>query len=126
MKSYLSTPLFLALLGQLSLISSFAPTGTYTPRTNVKAPKESVTALFKKGASNKKKGKPASKGFGAIFRETKADVFPYAGTITPGIQSPQKIVVDESIMKPDYAEDSIVSFLFYERSFDIISNSILS
>lgn len=122
MKSSLSNPLLLALLGQLSLISSFAPTSTYTPRTNVKAPEESVTALFKKGASNKKKGKAASKGFGAIFRESKADVFPYAGTITPGIQSPQKIVVDESIMKPDYAEDSIVSFLFYESSCDIISN----
>jgi len=33
--------------------------------------------------------------------------FPYAGAIRPAEQSPQKIVIEESIMKPDYADDGM-------------------
>mmetsp|Transcript_9050 Transcript_9050/g.13105 ORF Transcript_9050/g.13105 Transcript_9050/m.13105 type:complete len:191 (+) Transcript_9050:172-744(+) len=33
--------------------------------------------------------------------------FRYAGDIQPGKQTPQRVVLDESILKPDYAEDGL-------------------
>lgn len=73
--------------------------------------KDNLTVLFKKRPSSAKNNgdKPKSKGFASALRELRENSFPYAGTIRPGKQSPQKIVLDESIMKPDYAEDGIVS-----------------
>jgi len=59
---------------------------------------------------NKKKkgsgGSTKSKGFGggAAARSKKIDRFPYAGSIRPAEQSPQKIVTVDEILKPDYAE----------------------
>lgn len=64
---------------------------------------------------NKKKGKGPAKGFGASSSSTqkpqrtratplKLDRFPYAGTIRPGNVSPRKVVMEENILKPDYAE----------------------
>lgn len=58
-----------------------------------------------KKRKTKKKGKVQSKGFGGALRDLQANTFPYAGTVRPGAQSPQKIVVQEGIMKPDYSED---------------------
>jgi len=75
-------------------------------RTTSMSSEESITALFKKKAT-KKKGKVPTKGFGGIIKEQTVDQFPYAGTVRPGIQSPQKIVIDESIMKPNYADDGV-------------------
>mmetsp|Transcript_11490 Transcript_11490/g.21487 ORF Transcript_11490/g.21487 Transcript_11490/m.21487 type:complete len:446 (+) Transcript_11490:137-1474(+) len=73
--------------------------------------KASSTALFKKrstSAASKKDGNPPkAKGFASALRDLQQNSFKYAGTIRPGKQSPQKIVIDESIMKPDYAEDGI-------------------
>lgn len=71
----------------------------------------SSTALFKKRSSGPKKDgdKPKAKGFASALRDLQQNSFPYAGTIRPGKQSPQKIVIDESIVKPDYADDGIVS-----------------
>lgn len=77
-------------------------------RTTSMSSEESITALFKKKAT-KKKGKVPTKGFGGVIKEQTVDQFPYAGTVRPGIQSPQKIVIDESIMKPNYADDGVVS-----------------
>lgn len=31
--------------------------------------------------------------------------FPFAGTVRPGAQTPQKVVIDEKVISPDYAED---------------------
>lgn len=58
---------------------------------------------------NKKKGKAAAKGFGSSPSRSrrepvKLDRFPYSGSIRPGIQSPQRIVTVDSILKPDYWE----------------------
>mmetsp|Transcript_73672 Transcript_73672/g.213412 ORF Transcript_73672/g.213412 Transcript_73672/m.213412 type:complete len:404 (-) Transcript_73672:141-1352(-) len=62
---------------------------------------------------NKKKKKVASsksksKGFGgaALGVQTPSS-FPYAGTIRPFKQSPQRIVVDDKIKLPDYAIDGV-------------------
>ena len=91
--------------------AAFAPAqiGTFAnTRTTSMSSEESITALFKKKAT-KKKGKAPTKGFGGVIKEQTVDQFPYAGTVRPGIQSPQKIVIDESIMKPNYADDGVVS-----------------
>ena len=62
---------------------------------------------------NKKKRKPVSssgtKGFASSLRAMQMNAFKYAGSVTPGVQSPQKIVIDETIMRPDYADDATVS-----------------
>ena len=78
--------------------------------------KMSGTVLFKKRSTSTNKNggdKPKAKGFAGALRELQQNSFPYAGTIRPGRQSPQKIVIDDSIMKPDYAQDGIVSRYIY-------------
>ena len=97
---------------------AFAPSQIAKPSTirqTAIASEESNTALFKKRSSSKKKGagKASSKGFAGALRDLQMNAFPYAGTIRPGVQSPQKVVLDESIMKPDYALDGVVSFKYY-------------
>jgi len=60
-------------------------------------------------------GGGGSKGFGAAPAAAAlqslvppgAGAFQYAGTVVPGVQSPQRTVADSQIMKPDYAADSI-------------------
>lgn len=61
---------------------------------------------------NKKKKKPTkktssggAKGFASALRDLRDSTFQYAGSIQPGVQSPQKVVTDPNIMKPDYAVD---------------------
>ena len=70
---------------------------------------------------NKKRGKKASnasntsgstKGFGSALTDSQSVVlssssFPYAGSIRPGKQSPQRVVVDKNILLPDYALDGV-------------------
>jgi len=91
--------------------SAFAPqiAPSRTSHSHAISAEESTTALFKKRSVTKSKDKPQGKGFGAALRDLRNNSFPYAGSIRPGTQSPQKIVIDESIMKPDYALDTIVS-----------------
>ena len=89
-----------------------------------------------KNKSKKKSGKSASSsggGFGGALNRLKLDKFNYAGDIQPGVQTPQKVVVDEAIMKPDYAMDGTVRFLclddgglfvrFYLLTLNIVSNT---
>ena len=58
---------------------------------------------------NKKKKSSGSsatkaKGFGGGMTSSKQqDRFPYAGSIRPGKQTPQRIVTVDSIVQPDYA-----------------------
>jgi methionyl aminopeptidase len=57
---------------------------------------------------DKKKSSPKKNtggGFGGMSSSSTKDSFPYAGSIRPGVQSPQRIVLDESIVKPDYYQD---------------------
>jgi methionyl aminopeptidase len=39
-----------------------------------------------------------------MLRNLQKSTFPYTGTVRPGKQSPQRVVLDESIVKPDYAQ----------------------
>ena len=67
------------------------------------------------GGSSKKKaaaGSNGGKGFGVATSSVLSSVLPkamssfqYAGTVLPGVQSPQRIVTNPKIMKPDYADD---------------------
>ena len=85
-------------------------TTAFTPSTYIAKSTPSTTALFDKKKTSAKKGARAKpKGFAGALRDLQMNAFPYAGTIIPGVQSPQKVVLDESIMKPDYALDGRVS-----------------
>lgn len=56
-------------------------------------------------AASTKKKKRSGGGFGGFGAASdKKDSFPYAGSIRPGVQTPQRVVLEESIVKPDYAE----------------------
>mmetsp|Transcript_1880 Transcript_1880/g.2522 ORF Transcript_1880/g.2522 Transcript_1880/m.2522 type:complete len:435 (-) Transcript_1880:191-1495(-) len=87
-------------------------TSTSTPGTstevnmNKTSTTGSTTELNMNKKKSKKKSKP-SKGFAGALRELQKNAFNYAGSVRPGSQSPQKIVIDESIMKPDYALDTL-------------------
>jgi methionyl aminopeptidase len=68
------------------------------------------------GGSSKKKAAPGSgggKGFGGAATVLSSVLpksmtsFQYAGSVLPGIQSPQRVVTDPKIMKPDYSDDGI-------------------
>ncbi|CAB9500752.1 Methionine aminopeptidase 1 [Seminavis robusta] len=81
----------------------------------------SMIRKSKKGSSKSKKRTSSGGGFGSSSSTSTATAatgtttagsppawasrFPFAGTVRPGAQTPQKIVVDESIVKPDYALD---------------------
>jgi Xaa-Pro aminopeptidase len=90
--------IFLCLASAMSVVEAFS---LFTPATTST---RTVTHLF----MNKKKAqkKPAnSKGFGSVLGLTNS--FQYAGSIQPGKQSPQRVVVDEQIVMPDFAKDGI-------------------
>lgn len=66
------------------------------------------TQLFMNKKKSKKSGsKSTGQGFGSALGTPSASSFPYAGSIVPGIISPQRLVVDKSITIPDYAIDGI-------------------
>jgi hypothetical protein len=59
--------------------------------------------LFMNSDNKKKKTRAKPQGFaGAVLRDLQTSRFPYAGDVRPGQQTPQKVVLDESIVKPDY------------------------
>jgi methionyl aminopeptidase len=55
----------------------------------------------------KKNVKSTGQGFASALKSFQTKSFPYAGSIRPGEQSPQRVVVDENIVFPDYAIDGI-------------------
>ncbi|KAL3907832.1 MAG: hypothetical protein SGARI_003347, partial [Bacillariaceae sp.] len=62
----------------------------------------------KKKSSKKKSAPSAGKGFASVLQRSN-DNFPYAGSVRPGTQSPQRVVVpgdsNQKIILPDYALD---------------------
>ena len=73
------------------------------------ATRTSSTRLFhnnKKTTKRNSNGNSAGGGF-ASFRGSPDVTFPYTGTVRPGNQSPQRIVVQEDIVKPDYWQTRI-------------------
>jgi len=69
--------------------------------------RSSSTKLFMNKKKKKKPVKKQSKGFASALQNFQGNSFPYAGTIRPGKQSPQRVVLDENIVLPDYAKDGI-------------------
>jgi Xaa-Pro aminopeptidase len=67
---------------------------------------QSQLFMNKKKTASNKQSKTKSQGFATAFSRP-SNGFPYAGSIRPGKQSPQRIVVDTSILFPDYAKDGI-------------------
>ena len=66
----------------------------------------------KGGGKSKSGGGGGGKGFGAapvaaLQSLVTPGTFQYAGTVVPGVQSPQRTVTDSQIMKPDYADDGV-------------------
>ena len=64
------------------------------------------------GGKGKSSGGSSGKGFGAApavaaLQNLVNPTFQYAGTVVPGVQSPQRVVTDPGIMKPDYADDGM-------------------
>eukprot|EP00591_Stephanopyxis_turris_P003533 CAMPEP_0195520678 /NCGR_PEP_ID=MMETSP0794_2-20130614/17413_1 /TAXON_ID=515487 /ORGANISM="Stephanopyxis turris, Strain CCMP 815" /LENGTH=418 /DNA_ID=CAMNT_0040650089 /DNA_START=38 /DNA_END=1294 /DNA_ORIENTATION=+ len=65
-----------------------------------------VSLNNKKGAKVKKKGSRAKpKGFAGALRDLQMNAFKYTGDVRPGTQSPQRVVNEDGIMRPDYADD---------------------
>ena len=110
------TVAYLSLLLTLSFIPTFAfygSTTTTTTKITIPFPQyhfqhpPTTTALFDKKSSKKPlRAKP--KGFAGALRELQLTTFPYAGSIRPGTQSPQKKVTVEGMIKPDYSDDGVV------------------
>ena len=83
---------------------------TTTTTTRIPA---SVLYMNKKKSKKKSSSSSSSSsssgggGFGGFATATVDPFakFPFAGEIRPGKQLPQRVVVDESIIKPDYADD---------------------
>lgn len=60
------------------------------------------------GGKKKSKGKASPAGFAGAFRGLQNKGFPYAGSIRPGKQSRQKVVMDPNVKsKPDYWQNSV-------------------
>jgi len=57
----------------------------------------------KSGGKKATRSSSSQKGFAGALRELQMNTFNYAGGVRPGQQSPQKIVDNPNIMKPDYA-----------------------
>jgi hypothetical protein len=64
--------------------------------------KHVVTPLYDKKRTTAASSKGGNGGFGNIVKDMMSTTFPYTGALRPGKQSPQRIVLDETIVKPDY------------------------
>lgn len=99
----------MAKLGLLAYLSSvLLVVEAFSPFSTRPGSHTSSTHLF----MNKKKAKKApakgkAQGFASALKSLSNKSFPYAGTIRPGKQSPQRVVLDENIVLPDYAVDGI-------------------
>lgn len=76
--------------------------------------RSSITILKMNKNNNKSNPKVKQKGsrtkpqgFAGALRDIQLSAFKYAGGIRPGTQTPQRIVVEEGICKPDYADDGV-------------------
>lgn len=71
------------------------------------SPTSTARFMHNNNSSDKKKKKKSSNGgggggFASALQQLQSKAFPYAGELRPGKQSPQRVVLDASIVKPDY------------------------
>jgi hypothetical protein len=81
-------------------------------RPSVKTTFSTITTLLEMHNKRAKKKpnrsmKPKG-GFAGALRDLQTATFDYAGTVKPGKTSPQKIVLQDGISIPDYAQDGMV------------------
>lgn len=79
----------------------------FTPHSPCSKIYTSTQLFMNKKKSKKKNSSSGSKGFGSAMGMGSKPSFPYAGGVMPGKVSPQKVIVDQSIVMPDYAQDGI-------------------
>jgi len=111
----MSVAAFSSSAGIASVLSHCATSPTHTFRQDARHVVHDVSTKLcmnkkkKSGKTGNRKSsvKANSKGFGAALKNLQMNTFLYAGGVRPGQQSAQKIVVDKSIMKPDYALDGM-------------------
>lgn len=87
-------------------VSSKSSSTLYMHNTNNSSGSNKKKSASKKKNSAGKSG--GSKGFAGTALQSSAaiaDSFPYTGSIRPGRQSPQRVVVSNEIVLPDYAMD---------------------
>lgn len=119
-----SHPTRTLLLAALSLSASYAfmhlPTFISTRQHHQQQQNAAASSSTKLFHNNKKKKITPAKGFGGgtaasaassrgNLNTVKQDTFPYSGTVRPGQQSPQRVVLEEGIAKPDYWKTGIPS-----------------
>jgi methionyl aminopeptidase len=89
------------------MASAFLSADAFSPSLQLPSSSRTTQLFMDKKKTTKKSGaKPKPQGFGSAMGMPSAG-FPYAGTVTPGVQSPQRVVVEQGIVKPDYSEDGV-------------------
>jgi hypothetical protein len=95
----------------LGAVDAFVVPAGGGPAATTRSTGTSLHMNKKKGkAKGKKSSSGGGKGFGAApvaaaLQSLANPAFQYAGTVLPGTQSPQRVVTDPAIVKPDYALD---------------------
>jgi hypothetical protein len=100
-----ATVLFLLASSNVPSCDAFALAPTLHSRVTLTAP--SALYMDKKSSSSsggKKKRAASPAGFAGKLQELRSSKFPYAGDVRPGQQTPQHQVLDEKIVRPDYAD----------------------
>ena len=77
-------------------------TSTTRSSRNLSENGASSTRLFHNQKKKRNNNNSSGAGFASPFRNSLEQVFPYTGTVRPGQQSPQRVVLQEDIVKPDY------------------------
>jgi methionyl aminopeptidase len=89
------------------MASAFLSADAFSPSLQLPSSSRTTQLFMDKKKTTKKSGAKAKpQGFGSAMGMPSAG-FPYAGTVTPGVQSPQRVVVEQGIVKPDYSEDGV-------------------
>lgn len=93
----------------LLIAASVLSGAAFAPQRSKPSPtiNSSTSAFMNKKQGKKTSGKSGAKGFGSPVADSQTPSFPYAGSIRPGVQSPQRVVVDKNIVLPDYALDGV-------------------
>jgi len=93
------------ILACLQITSSDAFQLQPQPNTRIPLSKERRNVEVHMNKKKKPAVRGAPKGFGSVIRDIRQNTFPYAGSVTAGVQTPQRTVKDPSIVVPDYALD---------------------
>jgi hypothetical protein len=102
-----------ALLLFVVLTAAFIPMHAFVVPSILQSQQAHYTSSTR--LQEKKRTKSSGGGFGNVVKDILSsssttappNTFPFTGTVRPGKQSPQRIVMDESIVKPDYWQSGV-------------------